>query len=434
MAVINNPQKYSCKYHVDNFVLMLGSESLKLDFTNILSIEYVNDYEFNVRAMLKVSLRVDIRRKLWILANKRNLTAKFEMSKIGMDLESEDFVTSYQTVWNNEFSVYLNDEDEASDTKVMEERINMNEGSSYSFGDISTENYFETQNTVDIYLFDQKFINASSKTYNEIFTKDILQNCVARLLTATNHKKVLMSKFENDEVYEELLVPALPSYKALIYLDQYYGFYKTGAMIYYDIDTTYILNTNGQVTAKRDGEWPTTSIFVTALDDSIPGNGMMRIPGQKVNYVSINEMNVNPQKPSIGKNASVGSEAKFVVSDDVTINITEANQSYVDQRNETVAYTRKGDNKFITEIAKARLEENECVLYISGENFDINAFTPNKEFQVIFDETSKQEKYGKFKYRLAYAYHCIAIKSSEYMEISSQIVLKKRATGEEVTE
>ena len=431
---INNAKKYACKYIVDNLVLMLGSETLSLDFTNILAIEYLNDYEFNIRAMLKVKLRVDIRRKLWILNNKRNISAKFELSKIGMDIESESFITSPEVVWNNEFSLYLNDDEEATDTKVMEERINLNEGSEYSYGDISQENYFETQNIIDIYLFDQKFLNASANTYNEVFTKDILQNCVARLLTATNHRNVLMSKFENDEVYEELLVPALPSYKALIYLDQYYGFYKTGAMIYYDIDSTYILNTNGKITAKRLGEWITTCIYVTALDNSQPGNGMMRISGQNINYVSINEMNINPQKPSISKNSVIGSEAKFVVSDDVTINITDANQSYVDQRNETIAYTKKGDNKFITEIAKARMEENECILYISAENLDITAFTPNKEYQLVFDETSKQEKYGKQKYRLAYAYHCIAARSGEYMDASHQIVLKKIASGEEVTE
>lgn len=434
MATFSDATKYSCKYRINNFVMMLGSETLQLDFTNILSLEYINDYEFNIRALLKVSLRVDVRRKIWILNNKRNITVKIELSKIGMDLDSEAYNTSEQKVFNSTFSIYLNDDEESSDTAALESRIDKNEGTTYASSDISTENYFETQNTIDLYLFDQKFLNASTKYFNGVFVKDIMQNMVGRILTATGHSRVLMSKMENDEVYEELLVPALPGYKALMYLDEYYGFYKTGAMIYYDIDRTYILNTNGYVTAAEDGEWTTTCIYVSNLDDAQPGNGMMRFTGQNTYYISLNEGCINPQNAAAASNVTNGSTIKYVTTDDTSIDVTTANQSYVDTQNETVSYTRKSDNKFITEIAKARAEENECIMYISGQNLDINAFTPNKEFQMIFDETSKQEKYGKQMYRLAYAYHCLSIRSGEYMDSGHQIVLKRRATGEDATE
>lgn len=428
---LNDSKLFLCRYAVDNLILMMGEEKIILDHSNILSIEYLNDYEFNIRAILKISLRIDIRRKIWILRNKRNITVKFELIKFGMDIESDNGTTTPETVWNQEFALYLPDDEESTDTSSMEARINMNESGSFTSSDIDSENYFETQNMIDIYLFDQKFLNASNMTYNDVFTKTIIQNGVGKLLTATNHDRVLMSKFENDEVYEELLVPANPAWKNLIYLDQYYGFYKTGAIIYYDVDTLYILNSNGKVTAKRPGEWPETTIYVTSLDYSSPGNGMFRRDGEQKFYCSVNEMNVNPQKFSESNNEELGSEAKYVVSDDVTINISSANQSYNKQRNERIAYTKKGDNKFISNIAKARREENECVMYITGENLDITAFTPNKEFQLVFDETLKQENYGKNKYRLAYAYHYLKPESDQYMLSSHRIVLKKIASDDQ---
>lgn len=430
---LNNSKLYLCKYSA-NIILMLGDMHIELDHSNILSIEYLNDYEFNIRAVLKVGLRIDIRRKIWILKNKRDIVAKFELTEFGMDTEEENYITTPRTVWNQEFSLYFNDEDESTDVNAMEERIAKNEGGAFASVDISEENYYETQNLLDIYLFDQKFLNASAKIYNGVFTNNTLQTCVGRLITETKHDRVLMSRFENDEIYEELLVPANPAYKALIYLDQYYGFYKTGAMIYYDVDTLYILNTNGKLTAKKDGEWAETTIFVTALDLSTPGNGMFLRDGEMTNYCSINEMNINPQKFSIGDNAAMGSEAKIVVTDDVTIDIASANQSYIDQRNERISYMKKTDNKFSANIARARMEENECVLYISAENLDIRAFTPNKEFQVVFDETVKQEKYGKDKYRLSYAYHYLKLQSDNYFTSSHQIALKKRASDEGATE
>lgn len=421
-----------CKYQVLNFILMCGEERIETDPSNILSIEYVNDYEFNLRAILKVNIRVDVRRKIWILKNKRNLSVKFELCKIGQDVEGEAYNTGSETVWNKEFVAYFNDEEEATDTAMLEERVGMNEGTAFASNDIDTENYFESQNMMDLFLFDQKFLNASKTTYNTVFTKNTLQSCVARLLTETKHDRVLMSRFENDEIYEELLVPANPSYKNLIYLDQYYGFYKTGAMIYYDVDTLYILNTNGKITAKQPDEWAETCFMVSAMDLATPGNGMIRREGEKRYYVSINEMDINPQNFSIQNNVNEGSEAKIVITDDIAIDIGAANQSYIDQRNERIAYTKKDDNKFTANITKARMEENECSLFITGNNFDIKAFTPNKEYQVIFNETSKQQRYGQDKYRLAYAYHYIMLESDSYMTASHRVILKKRASDEVV--
>lgn len=430
MLNLNNIKKYACKYRVDSFIIMMGKENIKLDPSNILSIEYINNYEFNIRAMLKVNIRIDIRKKIWILKNKRNIKIKFELVKLGMDIESESFVSSPETVWNCIFSAYFNDEDESSDISVMEERINMNEGGSFASEDIHSENYFESQNVMDLFLFNSDILNASNYKYNGVFTKDILQNCVARILTSTKHKNVLMSPFENNEIYQELIVPALPAYKSLIYLDQYYGFYETGAMIYYDVDTVYILNTNGSVTAKRNNESAITCIYITTLDNSQPGNGMFKTNYKNDNsypieYISINESNINLQKPSIGFNETIGSETKFIISDDISINTSSANQSVMSQRNENIFTIRKADNKFVANIAKARMEENECILYFNGENIDINSLTPNKQYQVVYEESSKNQKYGKYKYRLSYASHYITLRSEKYMDASHRFVLKR---------
>lgn len=418
-------KNFLCKYQVGSLVFMFKDEKIVADASNVLSIEKLDDYEFNIRAIVKISLRMDIRKKLWILKNKRDIVCKFELTKIGMDTDVEQYLTSPEPVWNQEFGIYFSDEDEAIDTKVMEERIALNEGESFASNKIDTENYFESQNILDVYLFNQKLLNASNNVFNDVFTKNTMQQFVGRMLTATKHPSVLMSKFENDEVYTELLVPANPAYKTLIYLDQYFGFYKTGALIYYDVDTLYILNSNGEMTAKREEEWPETTILVTRIDSSSPGNGMVRKQGEKVFYVSVPDMNVNPQKFSITNNVELGSEAKVVVTDDVTVDVEEANQSYVDQRNQYITYKRKGDNKFSADILKSRMEENEVILYITGDNLDISAFTPNKTYQIVFEETTKHEKYGKFKYRLAYAYHMIRLESEGFMTASHRIILKR---------
>lgn len=427
-------KQYLCKYQVGTLVFMMGEEKIIADPSNIMSIEKLDEFEFNIRAVLKVVLRIDIRKKMWIMKNKRDIVCKFELNKIGMDTEVEQYVTAPEPVWNKEFGIYFSDEDEAIDMAVFEERLAKNEDEDFASNRIDTENYFESQNLLDVYLFNQELLNASMNTFNGVFTSNTMQQIVGRVLTASKHPScVLMSRFENDEVYEELLVPATPSYKALIYLEQYFGFYKKGAIIYYDVDTLYILNANGKLTAKKEDEWPETTFMVTRIDSSTPGNGMVRKQDEKVYYVSVPDMNVNPQKFSISTNAELGSEAKVVVTDDVTVDVEEADQSYIDQRNEFITYQRKDDNKYATTIMKTRMEENECILCINGDNLDMAAFTPNKVYQVVFEETAKQEKYGKFKYRLSYAYHMLKVESEGFMS-SSHLIMLKRAGSDEVAE
>jgi hypothetical protein len=424
-------KRYLCKYQVKNFVLMNGEEKIELDHSNILSIEYRNDYEFNIMALLKVTARMDIRRKLWIVKNKKEALVKFELDKIGMDSEVEGETTSQEECWNNEFAIFLNDEDENIDAEAMEQRLAVNEGE-YKTNDTGSESYFESQNLVDLYLFDPDLLKASRFSFNRVYTEGTLQDMVGEMLTASNHKNVLMSKFENDEVYKELLIPVNPMYKCLIYLDQYYGFYEKGAMIFYDIDRIYILNSNGKVTAKEKDEWTETTFLISRLNSAQPGNGMKRALEEKTYYPLLSEMDINPQKFSIGKNVEFGSEAKMVVGDDITIDIETADQSFVDERNEKVVFIKK-ENKYTGKVVKFRMEENECIMYISGMNFDINAFTPNKTFRLVFDEPLKHERYGKNDYRLTYSYHFLKLEADNYMTASHRIVLKK-TDGPEVLE
>ena len=126
---------FLCKYQVENLILMLGEKYIQLDHSNIISIEYLNDYDSHLRAILKVSLRIDVRRKIWILKNKRDIVAKLELNKIGIDIDCEQPVTNPETVWNHEFSIYFNDVEESTDTKLMEERISKNEGSPFASQD-----------------------------------------------------------------------------------------------------------------------------------------------------------------------------------------------------------------------------------------------------------------------------------------------------------
>ncbi len=418
-------KKYICKYIVKTFVIKLEDQKIEIDHSNILSIEYLNDYERHITSMLKVALRIDVRKKLWIIKNKEKISVKFELVKKGIDIESEKEVIGEEEVWNEEFTPYFSDEDDTHDFSSLEDRLDVNESGNTRVDETEEENYYETQNQFDLYLFQSKLLKASRFSFNRIYTENTLQNMVGEMLTESKHEKVLMSKFDNEEVYKEMLLPPLPIFKCLIYLDQYYGFYEKGAVIYYDVDAAYILNSDGKVTAKREEEWPETNFLVKELTASQPGQGMVRKEGEKVFYPTVSENEVNPQKLSNAQNVELGSKATIVTTDDIEVNKHEGSLKYDNTNtNEAITMIKKG-TKYTGSIMQARMDEMECVVYINGENFDINAFTPNKTFKLTFDETTKQERFGKNEYRLCYSYHFLALESTELMKSSHRIILKK---------
>lgn len=418
---------YQCKYQVPGLMFATEDEKLVFDSSNIVRVEKHDDYDFNIRSILKVSLRVDMRKKLWIIKNKRDIVCTFEFDKIAMDTETEQYLSTPQKIWYDEFSIFLTDDDESIDITAMEQSLQLNGDRELPI-EAGDEDYLESENVLNVFLFQKSLMNASNKTVNAVFTRDNIQNMTAQLLTETGHKRVLISPMENTKIYEELLVPAFPCYKALMFLDQYFGFYRTGGMIYYDVDTLYILNTNGKCRAKQQDEWPETMFIVTESPRSLPGNAMVVRPNEKVFYCNIAESSLNVQNYANTMNEKYGSTAKIVVTDDTAINTAEAEQDYIDQRNTTYAYITKEDNQFTADIMKARMEENQANVMINANNLDIQAFTPNKTFKLTFDDTTKQEKYGKYVYRLSYAYHIMVMESGYFYSSKHRIVLKRCGT------
>lgn len=430
MALINQKTdtSYICKYQVPSLVFMLGSERVVMDFPNILSIEKVDDYEFNLRSILKVSISIDIRKKLWLIKNKNDIVCKFELDMLGLSQDGENEVVDPINIFNAKFGIYFNDNDDSTDTDTLEMTIDNYSDEDISITKTGEDGYFLSENVLDVYLFDRNLTNASNKTYNKVYSKATVQQMIAQLLTETGHKRVIMSPIENNEIYYEKLVPPNKAYKGLVWIDEWYGLYKKGSMIYYDTDILYIVNPNGKCTAKQEGEWEETTILVTARSNSIPGNGMVRKPREKKYYINVPEENVNSKKLSTDMNAKYGSAAKIVVAKSTTIDTVEADQSYMNQRNENITYVTKSSGKYTATMTQARMEENEVILYINAGSVDIRAFTPNKVYKIIFEETSKQKKYGKYRYRLVYAYHYITAESGDYMQSFHQIILKRCAT------
>jgi hypothetical protein len=427
MIDLDNGIQYLAKYGLSELVIMYEDTKMELDYSNLLRVDYQTDYENDMFAMIKITLRVDVRKRLYMLEHKRDIRVKLVLDTAGMDLENDDFVLPKKPVIDGIFSAYFNDDEEHQDTTLLKQRLQKNEsgpnGNSDDIDELEDENYFETQNMMEMYLFNPDMLRASRFKCNEVYTRDILQNIVGELLTNSGHKKVLMSKIENDEVYKELLIPPVTAQEALMYIDQQYGMYRTGAIIFYDWDVLYIVNTNGKLTTYRQGEWKDTTFMIPDFNDNQPGDGMFLHDGEEIYYPMISDYQIEIFKTSIMGNVIDGADVKVIRVDSVEIESYDAEQEYIDKKNVSHVYAHT-HNKYAGDIITRRMEENDAYVYISGNNFDIRAFTPNKRYKIVFADPEKNHKY-RGNYRLAFASHTIKAQSENYMDSSHRIILRK---------
>lgn len=409
---------YLCMYKIATLVFSVEDQKIQMNGSNVISIEKFDNFEYNLRSILKLRLRVDLRQKMWILNNKDKIKCKFELDKFGMNIDVESSIIGDNNVWNEEFSVFLNDDDASIDVEALESTLNMNVGE-FKENDIQDQDYFLSQELFEIYLYNSSLLKASQTNINAVFQSPSINGVVGRILTESKHKKVVMSPIENDKKWDDIILPSYPAYKELVYLDQYYGLYKRGASIYYDIDALYIINPNGKCTAFRKDEWKETNFIVTQQLSSTPGNGMVKKPDQKCYYVNIPEENVSIKKPAESKNVEYGDNLKVITSDDGKVT------SSSNGKNIYSIYSNSTGNPYAESIIKARMNENNAILYITGDGFDMNAFSLNKEYHITFEDPGKQEKYGKGIYRIAYAHHSLVMQTQNYMKSSHHIALKR---------
>ena len=142
---------YVCKYQVPGLMFATEDEKLVFDSSNVIRVEKQDDFDYNLRTVLKVTLRMEMRKKLWIMKHKRDIVCTFEMDKIAMDTEVEEFLSTPQKMWYDEFSIFLTDDDESIDIAAMEQRLELDNDPELPI-EAGDEDYQESENILNIYL------------------------------------------------------------------------------------------------------------------------------------------------------------------------------------------------------------------------------------------------------------------------------------------
>jgi hypothetical protein len=386
------------------FKFISDTDSFTLDTFNIKAIEIYNDYDENMRSSLTVNLMLDTKARMWLVDNWKTLKVYFEIQKFTTNDLNED--TSVPVIfYKGTFKVFDSDEYSMWSKELLEYRNKTSKVEQDEFNVFDELSTYETK----LCLYDLDSVRKSMMPVDHIVTKDNLQNTIGWMLSKAEFKNVVISPFENATIYPEIYIPYYELYKSIAYLDNRYGFYKKGCILFFDLDTFYILNADKKCTAYDEDEIKYVDVKICES----PNNAIDTMGQSETSYIIYaSDMNTEYTNRVKYTSATTGEEMILINTDDgskQTASFTVEEDNGVKE----VRYTFGTTNKYRASNLQTRLSETRRTITFAGENWDVDAFKPNKEFRVSHTDQQKNEIL-KGSYRLSKVHFLFQHRGEDY--------------------
>lgn len=378
------------EYDVLSCKIMFSDETIDIDKDKVRDINIEADFDNDNFPVFSVSMQIndDIYNKM--VKEKTNAKIRLKLSKHTIDETEDDVIGIEQIVFNKLFT-YVMDND-TPDLDASNKDIINNE----TEDDTSIMSEFN-EHTFFLYSYDD--LKKSARAVNDIITRGSVNTAVAYILSIADYDKLLLEKSSNTNTYSEILIPPLTVQGALLYLQEYYGIYKTGITYFHGLDRTYVISRSEKCNVFAKNEYKKTVInvqkssnsssletgtysdakkktyFVNALPDAIDITNLSLVSNLTTGNTIV------ATNPFTGKTTTVKPETK---------QIDEGSKRFMSDKSLT---------GFTVSAEKFEVGENSYQITLQTSKFDIAAFTPNKTFQFIFEDKSINKTYGG-NYRL----------------------------------
>lgn len=408
------------RYNVESLKIIFPTEGIhyEIDKKLILSLFIERNYdELHFPIMrLDLSLATDLYYK--ILHNKISVKFQIRLQKYTFDPQNSKAGIK-KDVFNDTFILAIDENTPFLDKSAFDAAMVLS-------SDTTTKGSIPVTvggNNFSFYLYKEHDLTYSSYIINSILSSDNMSNTIAFMLASTGFTRTLMSPLDNKSTYSQIIIPPITFLGNLIYLDQQYGFYKKGSVIFFDLPCLYILNRTPTCTAFRKGEYKKT---VFNIKDSLdPGQfnvGSYDDESQSTTFINVNFSNVSMSSVNTVKDYIDGVHRVIINPTDATISKKKSTSTYRGDGTYKVMYN-KYDNSYLDSAELAEIQSNDNVVQLGFNNLDMDSITPNKEFVLKFDDSSIQKKVGG-SYRLSKSVMVLQNKG-DYYDISGMGIFKK---------
>jgi len=423
MAIFDKGDKIQRWKYIVKFmkVTFSNKETIDIPVERVKELIIEENYEEYYFPLVKLKVVLDLNMYYDIIRNKNNCKINLRIDRFYFEDEKNTDRSIIKKFINDTFELIM---DESTDDMYQSLKEDENKSDFTTRKKDTSTDLMDVTNELSFYLF-KPTISGTKKNVNKILTDCNVSDAVAYLATVANVNNILMAQPDNTTRYKELLLPPLSILRSLEFIDLYYGLYKQGTMIYFGLDYTYILPYSGKCTVYHTGEITTTNIIIPKSTNITHKNilgSLKKMTDRNKNYIIADYSTINIQNQSISNNYLNANNLQTVDSyDDITTK--QESKAVAKTEGFTKIMENKTMNSFYSSMYAAQSDGRSTVVSLRLQDFDITMITPNKEFNLIFEDPTYTKKYNG-KYLIAGVTHNL-LSEGGYMGVGSIIVLRK---------
>ena len=400
------------KYKVDNFdVIFKNGDIEKLNGDMVTHLYIEKDYDELYFPIVNISIMM--RDELYHRIKQENDTVTFRV-RIVKNIYDQDMKFLKYELWCNEiFHCFKDKENVIEDNQNVESKKSTEGDGAVTLGN----------NTRDFYLFTDE-VTKCKKFFNLSIESATLSDLLIYLIGETGINQLLMTKLDNNISLSNFTVPSGNVIDAINYLNNLKSLYEKGMLLFFDIDTTFLIDKNYKCTAWRKNEVRITHIHVAnQQSNDSQMNGYFINKDRKQTHVFANTDRVEIRNTNITNNQINGNKVKIIDSKAGSNNNVGGNTTSVNGNHENILTIKEG-NKYAASDLKARMEENECICGVTLIGVDTEVVSPNKEILVTYEDSKLQKQYGG-NYRIAKTITTLTKDAAELVG-EVQVIMKKQ--------
>ena len=408
--------KYTSLYEFNISIYNNIEDTMILSNDDVVSLSIINDYDHAFFPIIRLRLYIDLTKLAYINEDPNNLIISMaptlSLNKIN---ETETGVTytnvmglggcfgydvlyGYIETKNNPYSKYDN----------------------YQMGE-KRDDSLNTNNKVPltIYCYDKNLIRATKQHVNAIYKNTSLYAVVSEMFLQCGINDVKIEPFDNNELYDQILIPNMSLIDAITYLDTYYGLYENGASLYSTAFGHMTLSRPVLETSLASGGH---TVRVSSYKSGNSFSGIVD-PFNSLSYQTPDTSVVIKSQTDLEQTVNSQVFASMNVEDFKAVS-TYLDETFkdTDMTNiETPYIIHKTKNQFIPSMYKARVNERNTRIDLSLNGYVLTNFTPSP-FSFVFYNPIRGIDINRI-YRPMYATHTLTNIGSGLFDIQSTFQL-----------
>lgn len=275
---------------------------------------------------------------------------------------------------------------------------------------------------IEIYCYNDTLIHLMKQKSQSIYKNMTLESIITDMFKRNSINYFTIDPIQNQQKYDQVLIPNLNILDAIGFIDQKYGLYPKGCQVYGSINTLKVCDTN---VSNGTNVIP---IYVESgkSNDDTPG---LKYIGNKYQLSTL-AGNVSVKTETDIERVLNGYNIAAIDVSSMEVTVEELDFLYASTKDllygkkiDTPDIIHKSKSKYIASSYLARLSENMTDIDISGSGFDVSKIDVDTRFNLIFESPIRGIDIGKL-YRPSYACHVISNTTGEFFTAQTTMNLR----------